>query len=147
VFEFKPPFLAHVRPGSAPARHLATLDAVFGVGRDLLSVDGAAEMRRSWGLPTASLALFYGAAAAAQETRYSGDWACDAAPKVNVPAFTHSVVAVRAGDRLTISRTVYRAGAKQERRRDSPRDRHRDDQGRARLDRYIDNNRSHHGPL
>ncbi len=51
---------------------------------------------------------------AAQETRYSGEWACDAAPKIEVPAFTHTVVAVRAGDRLTISRTVYRAGTKQE---------------------------------
>jgi hypothetical protein len=62
----------------------------------------------------ASLTLFYSAAAAAQETRYSGEWACDAAPKIDVPAFTHTVMAVRAGDRLTISRTVYRAGTKQE---------------------------------
>lgn len=62
----------------------------------------------------ASLALFYGAAAAAQETRYSGEWACDAAPKIDVPAFTLTVVAVRAGDRLTISRTVYRAGDQQD---------------------------------
>jgi hypothetical protein len=39
-------------PMPAAARYLTPLDADFGVGCGVLSVDGAAEMRRSLGLST-----------------------------------------------------------------------------------------------
>jgi hypothetical protein len=41
----EPIFLAHGAPNTAPA----SLESVLGVGCDLLSIDGAAETRLSWG--------------------------------------------------------------------------------------------------
>ena len=53
-------------------------------------------------------------AAMAAEIAYGGNWECEATPKLNIPAFSAPASAVRDGDRLTVSRTVYKAGTFEE---------------------------------
>jgi hypothetical protein len=49
-------------------------------------------------------------AAMAAEIAYVGFWACVDTPKLNIPSFSVSASAVRDGDRLTVSRPVYKPG-------------------------------------
>ena len=67
---------------------------------------------RAAGAAVFCLGLVPGALAA--ETAYQGTWECDAAPKVNAPAFAIAASAVRDGDRLTVSRIVYKPGTFEE---------------------------------
>jgi hypothetical protein len=67
---------------------------------------------RATGVVVLCLALVPGALAA--EIAYRGTWERDAAPKVNAPAFAVAASAVRDGDRLTVSRIVYKPGTFEE---------------------------------
>jgi hypothetical protein len=58
------------------------------------------------------LALIPGATAA--QATFQGTWECDAAPKINAPAFAVAASAVRDSDRLTVSRIVYKPGTFEE---------------------------------
>lgn len=48
------------------------------------------------------------------EVAYEGNFTCDPTPTLNVPAFTAPGLASRDGDRLTVSRIVYRANTNEE---------------------------------
>lgn len=53
-------------------------------------------------------------AAMAAEIAYVGFWACADTPELKIPRLSVSASAVRDGDRLTISRTVYKPGTFEE---------------------------------
>ena len=65
-------------------------------------------------IAVAALCLALVPAAMAAEIAYSGTWDCDATPKLNIPAFSVPASAVRDGNRLTVSRAVYKAGTTEE---------------------------------
>jgi hypothetical protein len=48
------------------------------------------------------------------EVAYRGSWECDASPKMSIPAFSAPASAARDGDRLTVSRVVYKPGTFEE---------------------------------
>ena len=45
------------------------------------------------------------------EVSYAGTWQCDASPKANIPGFSVPASAVVDGERVTVSRVVYRPGS------------------------------------
>jgi len=45
------------------------------------------------------------------EVSYTGTWQCDASPKANIPSFSVPASAVVDGERVTVSRVVYRPGS------------------------------------
>ena len=45
------------------------------------------------------------------EVKYAGNWECEAATKISVPSFTVPASAVVDGDRLTVTRVVYKPGS------------------------------------
>lgn len=48
------------------------------------------------------------------EVTYRGSWDCDASPKISIPMFSAPASAVRDGDRLIVSRVVYKPGTFEE---------------------------------
>lgn len=62
----------------------------------------------------ASLGLVFAPSASGEAVAYKGSFVCDPTPTLNVPAFAAPAVASREGDRLTVSRIVYRANTNEE---------------------------------
>jgi len=45
------------------------------------------------------------------EVSYAGTWQCEASPKANIPGFSVPASAVIDGERVTVSRVVYKPGS------------------------------------
>jgi hypothetical protein len=63
---------------------------------------------------TAATFIAFASSAFGAEVTYKGSWECDATPKMNIPMFSAPASAVRDGDRLTVSRVVYKPGTYEE---------------------------------
>ena len=62
----------------------------------------------------AAIAILFLAAAPSvmgAEVSYAGTWQCDASPKANIPGFSVPASAVVDGERVTVSRVVYKPGS------------------------------------
>lgn len=69
---------------------------------------------RPGGVATVVLCLAFMPAAWSAEVAYKGSVLCDPTPTMNVPSFTAPAVGTRDGDRLTVSRVVYRPNTDEE---------------------------------
>ena len=68
----------------------------------------------TWSSAVAALCVALAPVAVAAEITYAGNWECEATPKLNIPNFSVPGTAVRDGNRLTVSRTVYKPGTFEE---------------------------------
>ena len=73
-----------------------------------------ASSRATWSFAVAAVCVALAPVAVAAEISYAGTWECEATPKLNIPNFSAPGKAVRDGNRLTISRTVYKPGTFEE---------------------------------
>jgi hypothetical protein len=73
-----------------------------------------ASSRATWSSAVATLCVALAPVAVAAEITYAGNWECEATPKLTIPNFSAPGTVVREGNRLAVSRTVYRPGTYEE---------------------------------
>ena len=73
-----------------------------------------ASSRSTWSSAVAALCVALAPVAVAAEITYAGNWECEATPQLDIPNFSVPGTAVRDGNRLTVSRTVFKPGTFEE---------------------------------
>ena len=68
----------------------------------------------TWSSSVAALCLAFAPVAFAAQVSYSGNWECEATPKLSIPPVRVPGTAIRDGNRLTVSRIVHKPGTFEE---------------------------------